>query len=41
MWNIFSAECGECSIYYPNVTKDFEKINLEVTAEQHLQLMFL
>ncbi|XP_077266992.1 cilia- and flagella-associated protein 206 [Temnothorax americanus] len=23
------TECGECLIYYPNVTKDFEKINLE------------
>ncbi|XP_011140290.2 LOW QUALITY PROTEIN: cilia- and flagella-associated protein 206 [Harpegnathos saltator] len=23
------TECGECQIYYPNVTKDFEKINLE------------
>ncbi|EZA52577.1 hypothetical protein X777_08060 [Ooceraea biroi] len=23
------TECGECSIYYPNVIKDFEKINLE------------
>ncbi|XP_011263065.1 cilia- and flagella-associated protein 206 [Camponotus floridanus] len=23
------TECGECLIYYPNVMKDFEKINLE------------
>ncbi|XP_011174414.1 cilia- and flagella-associated protein 206 [Solenopsis invicta] len=23
------TECGECLIHYPNVTKDFEKINLE------------
>ncbi|KAL6446763.1 hypothetical protein ACFW04_001295 [Cataglyphis niger] len=23
------TECGECLIYYPNVTKDFDKINLE------------
>ncbi|XP_012281391.1 cilia- and flagella-associated protein 206 [Orussus abietinus] len=23
------TECGECSIFYPNVTKDFDKINLE------------
>ncbi|KAL0129841.1 hypothetical protein PUN28_001831 [Cardiocondyla obscurior] len=23
------TECGECLIYYPNVTKDFEKINTE------------
>lgn len=26
------AECGECELYYPNSTKDFEKINLEVNA---------
>lgn len=30
MYFPFAAECGECSIYYPNVTKDFEKISLEV-----------
>ncbi|KAG7189976.1 hypothetical protein KM043_006136 [Ampulex compressa] len=23
------TECGECSLYYPNLTKDFEEINLE------------
>lgn len=34
----FSAECGECLIYYPNVTKDFEKINLEVTRENSIYI---
>lgn len=35
---IFIAECGECLIYYPNVTKDFEKINLEVKSQNSIYI---
>lgn len=28
--NFILDECGQCTIYYPNDTVDFENINLEV-----------
>lgn len=40
--SVFTAECGECLMCYPNVTENFEEINLEVIIiEQHLQLPLL
>lgn len=37
---IFAAECGECLIYYPNVT-NFEKITLEVDRAIALNFVFI